>query len=225
MAVTQTATMPNVNSTAAGEPVSFAVQIRHSWKAPQGNVLRDYADQSLGTIISPDLILAHNHFSQPEGRLSDEAFSFEDSAGRSIRWRAIDLHLIPIDAGTMLIKLPAPAFPTSALVSDQAALEGLTANSWLAVDYWDDGTRRIARRDFQIVQINDGIAMLADPKLVINIGDSGGGVYFNGKLVGNTWSINLDDARHAIGSFNVALLPPQARDIALLPPQVRDFMR
>jgi len=211
VAAAQAATLPNAISTAASEPVPFAVKIQHSWKAPLGNTLHDNFDESLGTVISPDLILAHNHFSQPVGRLPAEAFTFEDSIGRSIRWRAIDLQLIPIDAGTMLIKLPAPAFPDDALVSDDVALHGLTTGNWLTVDYWDDTTQRIAQRDFQIVQIKDGVARLADSHLVINSGDSGGGVYFNGKLVGNIWSINLDTARRATGSFNVALLPSQVR--------------
>ena len=211
VAVAQAVTLPNAISTAVNEPVPFAVKIQHSWKAPLGNALYDYSDKSLGTIISPDLILAHNHFSQPMGRLPAEAFIFEDSIGRSVCWRAIDLQLIPINAGTLLIRLPAPAFPTSALVSDPAALRGLTASNWLTVDYWDDTAQRIAQRDFQIVQLKDGIVRLADPNLVINPGDSGGGVYFNGKLVGNTWSINLDSARRAAGSFNVALLPSQVQ--------------
>jgi hypothetical protein len=80
------------------------------------------------------------------------------------------------------------------------------------VNYWDDTARRIAQRDFQVVQIKDGIAQLADPGLVINSGDSGGGVYFNGKLVGNIWSINLDSSRQAAGSFNAALVPAQVRN-------------
>jgi hypothetical protein len=64
---------------------------------------------------------------------------------------------------------------------------------------------------FQIVQIKDGIAQLADPSCIINSGDSGGGAYLSGDLVGNIWSIDLDSDRRAAGSFNVALLPSQVR--------------
>ena len=59
------------------------------------------------------------------------------------------------------------------------------------------------------MRIQNGVAQLADPWHVINSGDSGGGSYFNGKLVGNIWSINLDRDRQAAGSFNIALLPSQ----------------
>ena len=53
------------------------------------------------------------------------------------------------------------------------------------------------------------MATLADPVRIINPGDSGGGVFFNGQLIGNTWSYNADVNGNPLGSFNVALVPAQ----------------
>jgi len=55
--------------------------------------------------------------------------------------------------------------------------------------------------------------MLSDPNRVINVGDSGGGVYFEGQLVGNTWSIHCDTGGNPVGYFDVALLPSQVADL------------
>jgi hypothetical protein len=62
------------------------------------------------------------------------------------------------------------------------------------------------------------VATLVDPHLVIRTGDSGGGIYLDGKLIGNTWARYVDstDGR-PLGAFNVALLPTAA--MRLLQPQ------
>lgn len=50
---------------------------------------------------------------------------------------------------------------------------------------------------------------LADPDHRIDTGDSGGGVFFENQLIGNTWSIDVDGSGQALGHINVALLPPE----------------
>jgi len=63
------------------------------------------------------------------------------------------------------------------------------------------------------------VATLSDPLGLIRPGDSGGGVYLNGQLVGNTWSIYAGtDTKRPSGAFNVALVPAKA--MGLLEPEV-----
>jgi hypothetical protein len=187
------------------------VKIARTWQSIDGPALYDVTAVSLGTFIAPNIILTHNHFGITLGNQSPGMLAITDKANHSWRWRATDAQSIVINSGISLIRLPISLLVPAAPLADDTDRRRLTIGSWLTVNYWDDKTQRLAQRDFQIIQIEDGIARLADPDLVINPGDSGGGVYFNGKLVGNTWSINLDSAGHATGSFNVALLPSQVR--------------
>lgn len=159
----------------AVQPVT--VRILHTWKQSQGGTLRGYRDESLGTIIAPDLILTHNHFSQSQSTWLEETFIFEDEVGRSIRWQPRNLQLMAVDAGTMMIRLPAGVFPDQAVVASRDSVTRLTAGLWLKINYWDDAAGQVVQRDFQITQIKDGIAKLADPDERINHGDSGGGAF------------------------------------------------
>jgi hypothetical protein len=183
------------------------IRILHSWKIMQGGVLHEYRDESLGTIIAPDLILTHNHFSRPQPNWLEETYIFEDGWGRSVQWQPRSLQFTTPDAETMLIRLPAGAFPDRATVADRATVNRLAVGAWLTITYWDDATRQIAQHDFQIVQTRNGLATLADPDKHINRGDSGGGAFWQGRLIGNTKSIYADTAGNALGIVNVALIP------------------
>lgn len=183
------------------------IRILHSWKVAQGGALREYRDESLGTIIAPDLILTHNHFSRPQPAWQEEVYTFEDAWGRSVVWQPRSLKFTMPDAETLLIRLPAAAFPDRATVADRTTVNRLTVGTWLTITYWDNTARRMVQHDFQIIQIKNGLATLADPDKHINRGDSGGGAFWQGQLVGNTKSIFADGAGAAIGQFNVALLP------------------
>ncbi len=187
---------------------SVTVRILHTWKQSQGGAVREHRDESLGTIIAPDLILTHSHYSRPQPTWLEEAYLFEDEWGRSVRWQPRSLQLTALDAGTTLIRLPAGAFPDRAAVADRASVAHLTIGMWLKISYWDDTTSQVVQRDFQISQIQGGVAKLADPDKRINHGDSGGGAFWRGQLIGNIWSIDGNEAGNALGLFNVALVPP-----------------
>jgi hypothetical protein len=75
------------------------------------------------------------------------------------------------------------------------------------VSYWDDELSQLVQDDFTIAEIREGVATLLDPERRINTGDSGGGAFFEGHLVGNVWSINTLADGVPAGSFRVALLP------------------
>jgi hypothetical protein len=187
------------------------VKIELTWQQTTSSAIYEATAQSLGTLIGPKVILTHNHFGAPLNSLSAGRLTITDQADRSTHWSTADVQQISVDKGTTLIWLPNDVVTPSAPTADGAAVQRLSAGDWLAVNYRDDATQRLAQQDFKILRIQNGIAQLADPSRVINSGDSGGGAYFNGQLVGNTWSINLDSARRATGSFNVALLPSQVR--------------
>jgi hypothetical protein len=81
---------------------------------------------------------------------------------------------------------------------------------WLTISYWNDAAGKVVQRDFQITQLQGGIAKLADPDRRINPGDSGGVAFAQNQLIGNIWSIDVDGSGNALGQFSVALVPPRA---------------
>ena len=56
------------------------------------------------------------------------------------------------------------------------------------VVYWDDELSELSVASFQISGfLGDSVLALDDSNDIINKGDSGGGVFYQGALVGNTW--------------------------------------
>jgi hypothetical protein len=123
--------------------------------------------------------------------------------------RVAEVKRIALDGGTLLLRLPDTIELTALPLADQSAINHLAAGNWLTVNYWDNARQQLAAKDFQLIKTANGIATLADPDHTINPGDSGGGVFFGGRLIGNTWSYNADANGNALGSFNVALVPQQ----------------
>ncbi len=119
---------------------------------------------------------------------------------------------VTLDKGTRLLQLPVSIALTAAALAEPPLINQLAPDDWLTVNYWDDANSRLATRAFKFIQMKNGVATLADPEHVINPGDSGGGVYFEGRLIGNTWSYNADTAGNSLGSFNVALVPAQVTE-------------
>lgn len=193
----------------ATTPGQATVQIIHTRVQQKGDVLVQQQSTSLGTVIGPHLILTHNHFGAGLGTSPTEKMTFIDRAGRTVSVRVADLTLIVAGHGTLLIRLPKTITILATRVGDQEIVNQLTADVWLTVTYWDNVNQRLATKSFQLIKTANGIATLADPERVINPGDSGGGVFFEGRLIGNTWSYNADTKGNALGSFNVALVPQQ----------------
>jgi hypothetical protein len=128
---------------------------------------------------------------------------------------------VSVDAGTQIIHLPSSITLAPAPLGDQAVLDQLAEGEWLTVDYWDEASQRLVQGNFQIMHLEPGVATLSDPLCLIRPGDSGGGVYLNGQLVGNTWAMYTDpDTKRPTGAFNVALVPAEAMQL-LSPQQTR----
>jgi hypothetical protein len=188
------------------------VQIVRTWERQAGSSRVRVEEMSLGTVIGPHLILTHNHFTGSLGTLPNETLSVADNAGRSYRLSVANVKPVALNKGTLLLQLPVNITLTAASLAEPSLINQLAPDDWLTVNYWDDANNRFATRAFKFIQMKNGVATLADPEHVINPGDSGGGVYFAGHLIGNTWSYNADTAGNALGSFNVALVPAQVTE-------------
>lgn len=210
LAQNMTATVNKGGATYTPSPA--LIKIEHYWDCQKGNVVTRMQGDSLGTAVGPNIILTHNHFARPLGALPNEGMTFTDTDGKTIEVPVANLVLVPIDQGTLLIYLPADVALNSAPTGDPSTVEQLAGGDWLMVNYWDDAANRFAQQNFQIIQIEQGVATVADPQRRINPGDSGGGVYFDGKVIGNNWSMNAKDGK-SVGTFNVALLPTSVMDL------------
>ncbi len=197
---------------------SSQIRIVHTWLEHNDGVTYYKTEFGLGTAVGANTILTHNHFIfSPEPRDS-ETLTFTVPSGQAFTLPLSDLAAVAVDAGTQVFYLPSYVVLATAPLADQACLDQLAAGMWLQVDYWDEATQRFAQGNFQVERLDQGVVTLADPSRVIRRGDSGGGVYLGGKLIGNTWAIYVDpDTKQPLGEFNVALLPMAA--IALLQPE------
>jgi len=195
----------------SGAGLSPQVRIVHTWIEHNNGTPYCLTEFALGTAVGPNVILTHNHFDlQPKDGKS-ESMTFTTPEGREFTLSMSDLTLHPIDAGTLIIYLPHYVSLGAAALGDQTALNQLVEGEWLQVDYWDELNRHFVQGNFQIQRLENGVATLADPHLVIRTGDSGGGIFVDGKLIGNTWARFVDptDGR-PLGAFNIALLPTAA---------------
>jgi hypothetical protein len=192
--------------------LAATVRIEHRWDVRQGSDVTTVIAYSLGTVIGPQTILTHNHFDPNTGKLDNEWMTVTESDGDIAQLSLADMALNPMDGGTMLLDLPTELTVPAAPIADWATLNHLAVGDWLTIIYWDDPNERLAQQDFQIIKVAQGIAILADPERIINSGDSGGGAYIAGKLVGNTWRITTDTNDRSLGRFTIALVPAQVTD-------------
>jgi hypothetical protein len=100
---------------------------------------------------------------------------------------------------------------SSAPVADQATIQGLGTGDTITVVFWEDVAGQLAQATFTIAATAPGTITLSDPGHVINGGDSGGGAFYQGELIGNTWGFLVDQNREALGLVTVALLPEKIR--------------
>ncbi len=203
----------------SGARLTPQVRILHTWREHNNGNRYCLTEFALGTAVGPNVILTHNHFNlQPK---DGETMTFTTSEGRELTLAMSHLTLIPIDAGTAIIYLPNYVSLGAAALGDQSTLNQLAEGEWLQVDYWDDLNQCFVQGKFQIQRLENGVATLADPHLAIRSGDSGGGIFVDGKLIGNTWARYVDSTSgRPLGAFNIALLPTAAMRL-LQPHQAR----
>jgi len=164
----------------SGAAYTTSVAIYRNESTPDGILI----ERSLGTWINPTTILTHNH---PEPSITGQYFtedfqvaSFADPEGPNVG----------PDPQTQLISFNSPSAGATANLASQDVISSLKEGSVVQVVYWDDVNERISVIPLTVAKpASNGTILLNDPKGIINQGDSGGGVFYNGQLIGNTWGL------------------------------------
>jgi hypothetical protein len=196
--------------------LQYAVKIDHVWEQAVGEKVYRYSTPSLGTLVGPASVLTHNHYPvAPVGAWAEalqitplgQATVTAPLAELAVEAVNAETNRVALDGRPALIAAPAP-------VAGDDTLAALAAGDVLTVVYWDDAEGALAQGDYAVVAVERGVLTLADPGKVINGGDSGGGAFYRGELVGNTLSVVLDLQRQPVGLFNVALVAPARLAVA-----------
>ena len=202
--------------------------------------------RGFGTVVQYEgrrFILTHNHWSIPAAELSRVAFRNGAGDGLLVLDGAAFYGLVRYaDGGTMLLDAPVGLSEVSAAeLGDRAAL-AVGDTVWLATYDYEDGigvwieTAWIEEVEGSYVP---GRLMLRGEETAVTSGDSGGGVWVDGKVVGNLWAIQVAksewlggiERRRPIGSIVAGLEPLSgviglsADDLMLEPIGVTDFER
>jgi hypothetical protein len=164
---------------------------------------------SLGTQVSGNTVLTHNHFGSPLNTYSavDSTGFTQPLSGAASDPIGQDLVIDPtgVNTGqqTRLITFPNQLAGSSAQIASQRTINDLQIGDMVDIVYWDDANSQITTGQFSINDVSNlgnGAVFVDDPLGILNPGDSGGGVYYNGQLIGNLWSI--------VGGGHIALVPP-----------------
>jgi hypothetical protein len=147
------------------------------------------AHESLGTKISPNTVLTHNHFSDLAGTYILDPSNPRRPHGVSKATQTTQFgRSRQFGAQTRLVFSAVKYAGQIAPIASRSTIKKLQAGDSVDVVYWDDARQELAVEVFQIKDIlQNTVIVLDDPANIINSGDSGGGVFYNGELIGNTW--------------------------------------
>jgi RHS repeat-associated protein len=174
---------------------------------------------ALGTVISSNTVLTAGHSGMvgKDSVPSLTLFKQGEVPGQDPGHPVVGTVTVSYDAevgsedqylnDVMTMALPdGSTLPPVADLASADTINSLAGGDLLSVVYYDDATGQMRVGEFEINNIFNGRALLNDPGNIINGGDSGGGVYFNNVLVGNTTTVNtFHDIPY--GSFWVTLNP------------------
>jgi hypothetical protein len=174
------------------------------------------AEESLGTVISSTETYTHNHYSvNPETsyvKINGEEVkvSFEPvgpyiKSSRDITNGVDGINIDVIGQETSNMCAGYSTLPRSVSRASIREINGLKEGMWLDVVYKDEKTDRKNAMFFQIasVDLENSVIVFNDPRNIITRGDSGGGVFINGRWLGNTWTKWEGQFQAAIYSPNV----------------------
>jgi hypothetical protein len=174
----------------------------------------DGQHQSLATQINDNTILTHNHQKFPLNEYSAGNASLADG------WSDTYGQELDNKQQTRLVTFNSSLPGNSATIASQDVILSLNTDDYLDVVYWNDELGQISSISLQIVTSNDYTIVLLDPTTTINDGDSGGGAFFNGNLVGNTWRIGelqTPDGQYIGPGVVIAIVPPNLPTQAITP--------
>lgn len=168
----------------------------------EGSLGQIRTSRSLGTMVqtgSQRFILTHNHWSIPQSKLS--RVEFRNGVGErllELDGAAFYALVYYVDEGTMLLNAPAGLDGVTAAELGDGSLLQVGSPAWLAT--YDDGnglgikieTAWIKEVDVSAVP---GRLILEGQETAVIFGDSGGGVWANGKVVGNLWAIQVAESK------------------------------
>jgi hypothetical protein len=163
---------------------------------------------SLGTVIEDgSAIITHNHFMPGKAEkvvISDRAnrvlvtFTDED-----------DIHKSEINEQTLRWQLP-EKLEGSTRIAQIGSSSALKVGDAVSVPYRNNNGRiEIKHTTIHRKGVYDGthVAVMPNDGFLIKGGDSGGGLFHHGKIVGNTWEMTTGE-RDSPHVFISALLPP-----------------
>ena len=143
----------------------------------------------LGTKVGEHTVLTHNHFGNQANFCMFNPSAPEQQVDIAIKRdsRAMGFGDQYGDQTLLVDTSEAVQGPVAALASQQL-ISAMAVGEVVEVVYWDDEHSELAVASFQISGfLGDSVLVLDDPSDIINKGDSGGGVFYQGALVGNTW--------------------------------------
>jgi len=168
----------------------------------EGSLGQIRTSKGLGTVVQNGeqrFILTHNHWSIHRSELSRVAF--RNSVGEEILaldGAAFYALVYYVDEGTMLLNAPAGLDGVVAAGLGDSSLLQVGSPVWLAT--YDDGNGLGIKIETAWIKEVDGSAvpgrlMLEGQETAVISGDSGGGVWANGKVVGNLWAIQVMESK------------------------------
>lgn len=167
--------------------IMLASSVEFRWDS---NKKSRHSHESLGTKISANTVLTHNHFSDLAGTFIVDPSNTKRPHSISNTTRTISIGSRSYQYGdqTRLVYSEIKYSGSFAPIASQQTIKQLRTGDIVDVVYWDDAHGKLAVAEFPIKSIRQGtLIIFNDPHNIINRGDSGGGVFYNGKLIGNTW--------------------------------------
>jgi hypothetical protein len=143
----------------------------------------------LGTKVNEHTVLTHNHFGNQANfcMLNPSAPAQQVDIAIKQDSRAIG-HGDQYGDQTLLVDTTEEIQGPAAALASQQLISAMAVGEVVELVYWDDENSELAVASFQISGfLGDSVLVLDDSSDIINKGDSGGGVFYQGALVGNTW--------------------------------------
>lgn len=170
-----------------------------------------YTGVSQGTIITGNILLTHHHYEIALETLVTLTLTLTDVKGNHQTITVEPTNIVAVDAGTTLIPLPETFISWN---PDRLAIQvqhlDIQQGDQLTTYYLN--SKGIPTGIELTAYVYDTISypgltslILKDPQAQIKPGDSGGGVFYQGELIGNLWAIGHAEAG---GNYvRVALIP------------------
>jgi hypothetical protein len=166
----------------------------------------------LGTKLDEHTVLTHNHYGKQANFCMIDPGDSDNPQDIAIKTASLAMgHGDGYGDQTQLVHTTEAIEGPFATIASQQVIRELVAGDFVEVVYRDEASSELAITSLQIRGIlGNSVVVLEDPGDIINVGDSGGGVYYQGAFIGNTWRylLTLDQDDNIIDKVvHVHLLP------------------